>query len=228
MNINADLALRVIEHTTADTWRATSQAGVSRRPLFRIGDEVAQATSLVRYAPQSQFHAHEHTGGEEILVISGTFSDEHGDYPAGTYFRNPPGTRHSPYTHTGCLLLVRLWQFDQSDRQSVVQRVPAWPPNTLPGGLVHAGVHESVSLVFWPAGQRIVEPAPDGGEWLILQGDCQVGGETLTTLSWLRLPCGDTLETVAGEHGAWVWAKTGHLRHLPPPPVAPLPKPVPG
>lgn len=229
MNINADLALRAIEHATADAWRATSHAGVTRRPLFRIGDEIAQATSLVRYAPESRFHAHEHTGGEEILVIRGTFSDEHGDYPAGTWFRNPPGTRHSPYTRTGCLLLVRLWQFDPADRQGVVMRLPVWPPAASPAAQhlwpVHHAGHERVSLVFWPPGQRIVETVPEGGEWLVLQGNCQVGRETLTALSWLRLPCGATLEGIAGEEGVWLWAKTGHLPHLPPPPVAPATKP---
>ena len=224
MNINADLSLRALEHTTPDTWRVTPQAGVTRRPLFRIGDEVAQATSLVRYVPESHFHSHEHTGGEEILVIEGTFSDEHGDFPAGTYFRNPPGTRHSPFTRAGCLLLVRLWQFDPADRQSVVQHVPAWPLATQHAArhawAVQAGSAESVRLEYWPAGQTIVEEVPDGGEWLVLQGSLRNNADDLGELSWLRLPAGATLQAVAGEEGVWVWVKTGHLSHLPPPPVA--------
>jgi hypothetical protein len=58
--------------------------------LDRIGDEVARATSIVRYAPASHFSPHVHDGGEEFLVLEGTFQDEHGDYPVGSYVRNPP------------------------------------------------------------------------------------------------------------------------------------------
>ncbi|GGP27466.1 cupin domain-containing protein [Silvimonas amylolytica] len=226
MNLNADITIPALEHNTPDAWLATPQAGVTRRPLFRIGDEIAQATSLVRYAPQSRFHAHEHQGGEEILVIEGTFSDEHGDFPAGTYFRNPPGTQHSPYTKEGCLLLVRLWQFDPADQQSVVLSLPVWPfvgslgPTQKQDWPAHVSGTESVRLAFWPAGQRVVENVPGGGEWLVLQGDCVIGQNYLRAHSWYRLPCGAALDATAGEEGVWVWAKTGHLRDLPPPPVA--------
>src|SRR6516165_7170873 len=60
------------------------------RPVHRIGDEVARATSVVRYAPKSRFSAHIHGGGEEFLVLDGVFQDEHGDFPVGSYIRNPP------------------------------------------------------------------------------------------------------------------------------------------
>ena len=71
-------------------------AGVERRMLDRIGDEVARATSIVRYAAGSRFSPHTHGGGEEFLVLDGVFQDEHGDYPAGSYVRNPPTSRHTP------------------------------------------------------------------------------------------------------------------------------------
>ena len=65
--------------------------------LDRIGDEVARATSIVRYAPGSSFARHEHAKGEEFLVLEGIFSDDSGDYPAGFYVRNPPGSGHTPF-----------------------------------------------------------------------------------------------------------------------------------
>ena len=85
-----------------------SRSRVFRRRIERNGDEVARVTSVVRYAPDCSFPEHVH-GGEEFLVLSGTFSDEHGDYPAGTYVRNGVGTAHSPFTREGCTILVRLW-----------------------------------------------------------------------------------------------------------------------
>lgn len=92
--------------------------------LFRIGEEKARATSIVRYAPDSRFARHGHPGGEEFLVLDGTFQDETGDVPAGTYVRNPPGTGHAPGSATGCTILVKLWQFGADDRARIVRLRP--------------------------------------------------------------------------------------------------------
>ena len=69
MHLNADFSQAVIIDTNALPWEDSPMAGVQRRKLDRIGDEVARATSLVRYAPQSYFSPHTHSGGEEILVL---------------------------------------------------------------------------------------------------------------------------------------------------------------
>src|SRR5580765_5283685 len=116
MQLNADFSRRVAVHAARLAWTPSPIAGVERRMLDRIGDEVARATSIVRYAPQSRFSAHTHGGGEEFLVLEGVFQDEHGDYPAGSYVRNPPTSRHTPGSAPGCTLFVKLWQFDPEDR----------------------------------------------------------------------------------------------------------------
>ena len=105
---------------TDHEWIHSPEQGVDRIMLDRIGDEVARATSIVRYAPDSSFARHEHALGEEFLVLDGVFSDEHGDYPTGTYVRNPPGSGHTPYSKDGCVILVKLRQFDPTDLQPVV------------------------------------------------------------------------------------------------------------
>lgn len=61
--INADLRQTVIVQGHTLPWIPSPQAGVERRLLFRIGQEQARATSLVRYAPGSRFNAHAHPGG---------------------------------------------------------------------------------------------------------------------------------------------------------------------
>ena len=68
MEINADFSQRVVVHAAQLPWVPSPMAGVERRMLDRIGDEVARATSIVRYAPGSQFSPHTHGGGEEFLV----------------------------------------------------------------------------------------------------------------------------------------------------------------
>ena len=122
MRINDDLSRPAIVHAAKLDWVPSPAAGVDRRMLFRIGGEVARATSIVRYAPGSVFPPHAHGGGEEIVVLEGVFQDEHGDYPAGCYFRNPPGTSHVPASKEGCTIFVRLWQFRDGDRAQIVRR----------------------------------------------------------------------------------------------------------
>src|SRR5258706_11164735 len=116
MDLNADFSQRAVAHAAKLPWTPSPTAGVERRMLDRMGEEVARATSIVRYAPASAFPAHTHGGGEEFLVLEGVFQDEHGDYPAGFYIRNPPTSSHTPGSQPGCTIFVKLWQFDPDDR----------------------------------------------------------------------------------------------------------------
>jgi len=84
MNINDDFTARIVAHAADATWSPSPLPGIDRRMLDRVGNEVARATSIVRYAPGSRFDRHVHGGGEEILVLEGVFSDESGDHAAGT------------------------------------------------------------------------------------------------------------------------------------------------
>ena len=115
MHINADLQQRVVIDSNAVPWQPSPLPGVERRPLERMGAESGRATSIVRYAAGSSFKAHAHPQGEEILVLQGTFADEHGSYPAGTWLKNPPGSRHAPSSPDGCLLFVKLCHLTAAD-----------------------------------------------------------------------------------------------------------------
>ena len=82
--------------------------------------EAGQVTSLVIYEANADFHAHAHPGGEEILVLGGTFSDERGDFTAGTYLLNPEGYEHTPFSKEGGLIFVKLRQYPGQDRSQIV------------------------------------------------------------------------------------------------------------
>jgi anti-sigma factor ChrR (cupin superfamily) len=113
MHLNADFSQRVVIRPEDYRWVDSPATGVRRMMLDRIGEEVARATSLVQFAPNTAFAAHEHGGGEEFFVLEGIFADEHRSYPAGTYVRNPVGTQHTPSIgNQGCLIFVKLHQFD--------------------------------------------------------------------------------------------------------------------
>jgi anti-sigma factor ChrR (cupin superfamily) len=192
-------------------------AGVDRRMLDRIGDEVARATSIVRYAPGSSFSSHVHTGGEEFFVLDGVFQDEHGDFPAGCYIRNPPQSRHTPGSAPGCTIFVKLWQFDLDDRTQVRIDTSKMPYVQLRDRAnvemmpLFRDAHEDVRLERWAPGAAIFLPVPGGAEFLLWAGTIEEAGEQFVPQSWLRLPAGATLNAVAGAEGCVVWAKSGHL-----------------
>ena len=96
MKINADFGQRVVVHSEQMPWIGSPMPGVDRRPLDRVGAEVARATSIVRYAPNSHFSPHVHTGGEEFVVLEGIFQDEHGDFSSGFLYSQP--TSIKPHT----------------------------------------------------------------------------------------------------------------------------------
>ena len=224
MNHNDDFTQRVLIHTDTIDWVASPMKGVDRRMLDRIGDEVARATSIVRYAPESKFSAHTHGGGEEFIVLEGVFQDEHGDFPPGSYIRNPPTSSHTPGSDKGCRIFVKLWQFDTSDRTPVM--IDMNKMGTVPtAGRKGVSVmplfeddRETVQVETWAAGAKIEIDAPEGAEFLVLDGSFTSDkDEALYKESWLRVPKGDKLIADARADGARVWMKTHHLRFVDPP-----------
>jgi anti-sigma factor ChrR (cupin superfamily) len=216
MELLADLSQRVVVDTGALAWSPSPLAGVERRMLDRQGGEVARATSIVRYAPSSRFDRHHHGGGEEILVLDGTFSDELGDYPEGTYLRNPAGSAHAPFSEGGCTLLVKLQQMHSADQQRVVidTRTADWFAGLVPGLQVqplHAWGSEHVALVRWAPGTAFQPHGHPGGEEIfVLDGVFQDDQGTYPAGSWLRNPPGSAHQPWS-EQGCTILVKTGHL-----------------
>lgn len=218
MLLNEDLTCRVAVHAVGLPWVASPTAGVERRMLFRVGEEQARATSIVRYAPGSRFPRHRHPGGEEFLVLEGVFQDETGDYPAGSYVRNPPGSSHAPGSEPGCVIFVKLWQFRREDLQSLALRPGQGERGTLAPGqresiVLFDDAFERVRIDTWAAGASFELPNPRGLELLVLGGSFSDGQEQLGRWSWLRLPAGVALRGHAGEHGVRLWNKSAALRH---------------
>ena len=218
MRIHADLTQPVAVDAAALDWTPSPAKGVDRKMLYREGDEVARATSLVRSAPGSAFPAHVHTGGEEILVLDGVFQDEHGDYPAGCYFRNPPGTSHSPAAADGCTIFVRLWQFRDGDAAQIVRQPGEGEPAPLRPGATAARLlfddgAERVVIEDWQPETPMRVDNPKGLELLVVAGSLRLGDTTLGAQGWLRRPAGSAVEAVTGPDGARVWIKAAPLAH---------------
>ena len=217
MKIAADFGQREIVHSATMPWIDSPMSGVARRPLDRVGNEVARATSVVRYAPGSHFSPHIHAGGEEFVVLEGVFQDEHGDYPAGSYIRNPPQSRHTPGSEAGCVILVKLWQFQPEDRTPVrlhIEELALLPYSGVKGISViplYTDTHEQVSVIHIQPNTHLALVPEGGAELFILQGSVKEQQDTLVQHSWLRAPIGYPLSLKTTEFDTKIWMKTGHL-----------------
>lgn len=225
MQINAEFDARVALDTTKMPWVASPMPEVQRKMLDRVGGEIARATSIVRYEPDSNFATHVHGGGEEILVLDGVFEDENGSYRAGTYLRNPPGSSHQPRSKLGCTLFVKLWQFTPDDQQRVCVDTTSsvWYPGLVPGLSVmplHEAQGVNTALVRWaPNTQFNRHVHPGGEEILVLDGVFHDEHGTYPAGSWLRSPRYSIHTPYTRDEGALIYVKTGHLDA----PTLPLP-----
>ena len=219
MKIHADFSQRAVVFSEALPWMDSPMPGVQRRMLERDGEEVARATSIVRYAPGSYFSAHTHGGGEEFLVLEGVFSDEQGAFGPGAYVRNPVGSSHTPYSKDGATILVKLWQMQPEDQQHVVvdTRQAAWFPGLVPGLQVlplHTYGTEQVALVKWAPGTQFQQHRHWGGEEIfVLEGVFADEQGAYPQGTWLRNPSG-SVHTPFSQEGCLIYVKTGHLDTL--------------
>jgi anti-sigma factor ChrR (cupin superfamily) len=216
MKLNADLGKPAVSLPQDANWTPSPMQGVERRLLDRDGDEVARATSVVRYAPKSRFPKHQHEAGEEFFVLQGVFSDENGDFPAGTYVRNPPGTSHAPKSDRGCDILVKLRQFDSDDLESVVidTNTAVWRETVITGFFelpLHRHKSEQVWLVRLTPGASMPALERAGGEELfVIAGGLEEGANEFRIGAWIRNPPGISPKR-RSEQGCVFYLKTGHL-----------------
>ncbi|ERL54342.1 cupin domain-containing protein [Psychrobacter aquaticus] len=217
MLINADFSRRASLTPEQHQWVKSPQKGVERVMFDRVGAEKARATSLVRYAPQSYFPHHMHPNGEEILVLSGTFSADDQHYPAGWYLRNPPASGHQPYSDEGALIFVKLRQMSANESHHVAIDTcdnTNWQrQNHRDVCPLFADGIEQVSLQRLSAGEALFtdEIITGGAEILVLEGELIDDKQVYKRGGWIRLPVGDYAPIKSGLEGATTYLKTGHL-----------------
>ena len=216
--ISANFNQRVVVRPEDYRWVNSPMPGVERMMLDRIGDEVARATSIVRYAPFSEFSTHLHSGGEEFLVLQGVFADEHQDYAAGSYVRNPIGTSHQPKIgKEGATIFVKLQQFSPADTTPKVinTTTQAWHQGLVKGLTVmplHAFEAEQVALVKWAPNTQFSSHQHWGGEEIfVLEGTFHDEHGSYPKGSWIRSPHLSQHRPFTKEDGALIYVKTGHL-----------------
>ena len=215
MNINDDFIQRVVLNHHDLPWIPSPEMGVERRMLERQGCEIAKATSIVRYQAGSRFQAHHHALGEEIFVLDGVFSDETGDYPAGTYIMNPPGSSHAPFSESGCTLFVKLRHLgsDQLDREIINTTTAPWYQGMVPGLNVMPLMQQGSgsTLVKWEPKTFFNPHRHYGGEEIfVVEGVFEDEHGRYPTGSWIRSPH-MSIHKPFSKEGCIIFVKTGHL-----------------
>lgn len=219
MLINADFSRRASLLPEQYQWVKSPQNGVERVMLDRVGAEKARATSIVRYAPDSHFPHHLHPGGEEILVLSGTFSADNTHYPTGWYLRNPPTSGHQPYSNEGAVIFVKLWQMSADETHDIAidtkDAVNWQKQGSREVCHLYSDAREQVSLQRLNAGDVLfTETIAGGAELLVLEGELIDAEQTYQHGSWIRLPDSAEAQIKAGADGVMVYLKTGHLSQV--------------
>lgn len=215
MDLHQDYSQRVVLNHNELPWVTSPEAGVQRRMLDRRGDEIARATSIVRYEAGARFASHCHDLGEEILVLEGVFSDETGDYPAGSYIMNPPGSSHAPFSDSGCLLFVKLRHLgpEQQHREVVDTTKAPWLQGLVPGLHVMPLMQQGTgsTLVRW-APQTYFNPHRHfgGEEIFVVEGVFEDEHGRYPKGSWIRSPHMSQHQPFSRE-GCTIFVKTGHL-----------------
>jgi len=221
-SLNGDLTIKVCVDTASIPWAPSPSRTVWRKRIHLVGPpESGQVTSVVRYEPGSTFPAHDHPDGEEILVLEGVFSDEHGDWPAGTYLLNPEGFRHAPFSEDGCVLFVKLRQLPGRERQHVAVQTDtlSWEPTSTPGVETkvlyeQAGYTDTMRMERWATGAAPSESKYSGGaEIFVIDGVLSNELGQHGAGSWLRFPEG-AKHAPSPDSGCTLYVKTGGLRYL--------------
>ncbi|MCX7244846.1 MAG: cupin domain-containing protein [Burkholderiales bacterium] len=215
MNINTDYSQRMVINHHDLLWISSPELGVDRRMLERAGDEVAKATSIVRYLPGSKFETHTHEFGEELFVLDGVFSDETGDYPTGTYIMNPPGSAHTPFSESGCTLFAKLRHLgpDQIERQVINTNTTQWFQGMVPGLNVMPLMQQGTgsTLVRWAPQTYFNAHKHYGGEEIfVIDGVFEDEYGCYPSGSWIRSPHMSGHQPFSKE-GCTIFVKTGHL-----------------
>ena len=214
--LNADYTQRVVIETDNMEWETSEAEGVMRRRLERLKGNPEPVTTIVRYMPGSSFSPHKHVNGEEIFVLEGTFSDNHGDYQAGSYLRNPAGTNHTPYSQEGCTIFVKLQQFQAGDTQQtkIQTQTQDWLPGLAEGLTVmplHEYRSEHVALVKWEPNTTFeLHRHFSGEEIFVLEGTFEDEFGRYPQGTWLRNPH-NSAHTPFTKEGCIILVKVGHL-----------------
>lgn len=210
--INANFHLPVSVKTNVFDWQGFTKAGIRQRSLERLVGRHSRLTAVAQFAAGQVFKKIAHEHGVEFLVLSGKFSDEHGDYGVGSYVRNPAAAYRMPFTRDGCTVLLKVGRFQLLDQKRVVVNTRdshrKWKATGEPGVScldLHQFSEQHVSLHKIRAECWITFKCLNLAlEIFVIEGDISVSGSHYEAGTWLRYPPGSRIK-VRSKHGCCLY-----------------------
>lgn len=213
---NADFSQRVVIHPSDKQWGETQMSGVRFQLLEACCLPYPRRTLVLDCKPGSVINKHDSQMEVEFFVLDGEIADENGNYPKGTYVRNPNGSSHA-HSKLGCRLFVKLSQIheeDQGQRVINTKRESKWLPGPVEGTEIyplHMWDCESVFLIRWLS-EASFKPTlnPDGEEIYVVHGQLNDKQGTYPKGSWIRNPP-VSWQSWEADNGTIVYYKHGHF-----------------
>jgi len=223
-SIASDIQKRVIINTETLDWDPTIAQNITQKTLeTNNNDGYEQITSLVRYSAGAIYLPHCHPNGEEIFVLEGTLYDERGDFPSGSYIRNPPGSYHQPYSKHGCLIFIKVEQMTLNETKHLHVKTYSedWKTDILSNTdliNLYTNHDEKVDLVRYLPSEspnKISSQDDVCVELFVLYGVLNHQDEFYPKNTWIKKN-GDSFQGLFSRSGCTIYRKTGHHNLLEP------------
>lgn len=100
---SADDKQQIVINTLTAPW----EKGLGQLEIMPLHEHGTEHVALVKWPAGEVFPLHSHLGGEEFLVLSGLLEDEHGQYPEGTWVREPVNSEHQPFAREDTIVWMK-------------------------------------------------------------------------------------------------------------------------
>ena len=204
--MNSDYEQKALIDTNTIQWQETQVKNVFKK-ILAIKDK--EETSLIRLNEGSVLNQEQKINSVEIFVLEGTYINEYGEYPQGTYLRLPEENEALVKSDKACVIFRKTNFFTDKQKIIIDTNATLWLQGQ--GNLEVMPLYEQTALVKWPKGERFIPHKHWGGEEIIvLKGVFMDEYGEYPKGSWIRSPH-------LSEHFPYVneetiiFVKTGHM-----------------
>ena len=204
--MNSDYEKRALIDTNTIQWQETQVKNVFKK-ILAIKDK--EETSFIKLKEGSVLNQEQKINSVEIFVLEGTYINEYGKYPQGTYLRLPLENEALVKSDKGCVIFRKTNFFTDNEKLIIDTNASAWLQGQ--GNLEVKPLHNQTALVKWPKNERFIPHKHWGGEEVVVLHGVFIDeyGE-YPKGSWIRSPH-------LSEHFPYVneetiiFVKTGHM-----------------
>ena len=182
--MNSDYEQKALIDTNTIQWQETQVKNVFKK-ILAIKDK--EETSFIKLNEGSVLNQEQKINSVEIFVLEGTYINEYGEYPQGTYLRLPEENEALVKSDKACVIFRKTNFFTDKQKIIIDTNTTLWLQGQ--GNLEVMPLYEQTALVKWPKGERFIPHKHWGGEEIIvLKGVFMDEYGEYPKGSWIRSP----------------------------------------